>query len=318
MKKSYLIVCLFFIVTLLHSADSNKKRILYVNSYHSGLAWSDGITQAIKENLPISQIDLKILEMDTKRKQSEEFKKLAAFKAKKEIEDFKPDLVITSDDNAAKYLIVPYFYNSNIPFVFCGINWDASEYGFPTKNVTGMIEVQLIPQMIELLKKYSNGDKIGFLKNNSLSSKKEVEYFEKALHVKIDKRFAQNIDEWKKEFLDLQNSVDIVLIGTGTAIPKWNEEFKSIKKFALKNTKVPTASWDKEMSSISLLTYATMPSEQGEWAAKTAMEILKGKSVSSFDLVKNEKAKSYINTTLLKKLNIIFSFDTLDIAELVE
>lgn len=318
MKKSCLIVLVFFLTTLLNSSNIDKKRVLYVNSYHSGLAWSDGIAEAIKANFPESQIDLKIFEMDTKRNQTEEFKKKIALKAKQEIDKFKPHLVIISDDNAAKYLLVPFFYNSNIPFIFCGINWDASEYGFPSRNVTGMLEVQLIPQLVEVLKEYSSGNKIGYLKGDSLSSRKEVEFFEKALHVKIDKRFVKSMNDWKKEYLDLQESVDIILFGNGSAVPSWDDSLANIQTFIYKNTKRPSASWSKDMSKLSLLTYATKPEEQGKWAAKTALKVLNGEDIASIPIVKNHEAEMYINTVLMKKLKIIFPYELIDQAVLVK
>ncbi len=57
--------------------------------------------------------------------------------------------MITADDNAAKYLIAPYYKDDALPFVFAGVNWTAAEYGFPYKNVTGMIEVAPIVPMLE-------------------------------------------------------------------------------------------------------------------------------------------------------------------------
>jgi hypothetical protein len=69
--------------------------------------------------------------MDTKRNKKEEEKRRAALKAKELIESWKPGVVITADDNAAKYLLQPYFRDHKIPFVFCGVNWNVDEYGFP-------------------------------------------------------------------------------------------------------------------------------------------------------------------------------------------
>lgn len=319
MKKSFFVLLmLFFLIHSLNASDLNRKRILYVNSYHAGLSWSDGITKALINNLPTEKYELKIFEMDTKRNQSHEFKKQAGLKAKRLIEKFKPNLVIISDDNAAKYLVVPYYYNSNIPFVFCGINWDVKSYGFPYKNTTGMIEVQLIPQLIELLKKYSSGTKIGYLKGDSLSSRKEAVFFEKALHVDIESRFVSSIDEWKKSFLELQSKVDIVLLGNGSAIPNWDQNLSKIKSFVIQNTKIPSGSWDVGMSRLALVTYATKPEEQGEWAAKTAIKILGGKDISSIKLVKNIQAESYLNMSLSKKLNVLFPFELIDRSKIVK
>ena len=122
------------------AGDFDGKKVLYIDSYHQGYAWSDGITKGIEEALKDSGAELKVHRMDTKKKPSEEFKKEAAEKAKALIEEYKPDVVIASDDNAAKYLIAPYYKDSEQPFVFCGVNWDAGVYGFPTANITGMVD----------------------------------------------------------------------------------------------------------------------------------------------------------------------------------
>ncbi|MBN2803788.1 MAG: hypothetical protein JXR91_11895, partial [Deltaproteobacteria bacterium] len=213
----------------------NKKRILYVDSYDETYPWVQGITRGIqgvlngqqknwnKNEIKKYDIELKIIHLDSKRNQSPEFIGKAAQNAKNLIDEWKPDVVIASDDNASKYLIVPFFKNSSIPFVFCGINWDASEYGFPFKNVTGMIEVQLIERIIEELKNYGKGKKIGFIKGDSLSSRKEGEQFEKYLNKKINKKFVNNFADWKREYIEIQNEVDILLVGNLDGIPGWDQ-----------------------------------------------------------------------------------------------
>ena len=77
--------------------------------------------------------------MDTKRHSSAPAKKKSALAAKAVIDSWKPDVVITADDNAVKYLIGPYYKNKKLPFVFCGLNWTAAEYGLPYTNATGML-----------------------------------------------------------------------------------------------------------------------------------------------------------------------------------
>lgn len=44
------------------------KRVLYVNSYHQGYPWSDGISDAIKQVLKPAGVELQIAYMDTKRR----------------------------------------------------------------------------------------------------------------------------------------------------------------------------------------------------------------------------------------------------------
>ncbi len=57
---------------------------------------------------------LKIIHIDTKRNKAEEYKRNAALDAKAVIDSWKPEVVITSNDIAAKYLIVPYLNYTNI------------------------------------------------------------------------------------------------------------------------------------------------------------------------------------------------------------
>ncbi len=79
--------------------------------------------------------------MDTHRYPEIDATKKAALAAFELARDLQPDIIITSDDNAAKYLIVPYLVDTATPVVFTGINGTVREYGFPAKNVTGMVEV---------------------------------------------------------------------------------------------------------------------------------------------------------------------------------
>jgi hypothetical protein len=59
--------------------------------------------------------------MDTKRNKDHSYIEQKAREAKSLIEDWRPDVVITADDNAAKYLIKPCYKDHKVPFVFCGI-----------------------------------------------------------------------------------------------------------------------------------------------------------------------------------------------------
>jgi ABC-type uncharacterized transport system substrate-binding protein len=283
------------------------KKILFVNSYHQGYPWSDGIYQAVEDTIRDTGIQLVRFDMDTKRHPSEESNRSAAEKARSVIERFKPDVVIASDDNASKYLIVPFYKDTQLPFVFCGVNWDASDYGFPTSNITGMIEVQLIDQILATLKKYARGDRIGFIKGDDLSARKEATFYEKRFNIKIDKRFVKTYAEWKEAYLDLQKEADMLLVGNTESIPDWDPI--AAKQFVERNTSVPTGNWDKWMKDYALVTFATVPAEQGQWAAETALRILDGTTPGDIAVVTNKKAEIYRNMRIAKKLNIVFPIE---------
>jgi ABC-type uncharacterized transport system substrate-binding protein len=306
----------------------NRKKVLLVNSYHQDYFWTGGITTAILKQFEVtideqgtidnsrSKVILKIIDMDTKRNQSEKYIKRAAIDVKKLIKTWQPDLVITSDDNAAKYLIVPYFKNSNIPFVFCGVNWDATDYGFPVSNVTGMIEVQLIDQIVKTLKKYTKGDRVALLKGDDFSARKEADFFEKRFNIKLIKRFVKSFSEWQNQYQLLQSEADIILVGNAVSIPDWTPE-KAIE-LVRQVTQVPTGNWDESMNQFNLLTLATKAEEQGDWAAETALKILNGTSPSDIPMVTNHIAKVYLNMTLAKKLDVTFPIELIEQAVFVE
>ncbi len=297
-----------------------KKKVFYINSYHSGLYWSDGIEKSIKEILSKSKIPLEFreVEMNSKRNNNEPYKIKIAQKIKNQIENFKPDVIITSDDNAFKYVILPYFKNSNIPVVFCGINGSSKKYGLPISNITGIEEVQLVPQTVEILSKYSKGDRVGFLKDDSLTTRIELAYFQKQLNKKMDARLVTSVEEWEKEFINLQNSVDILIIGYGGSIKEWDENKKQIKNFTLQNTIIPTGTGDGNLIEYALLSLPLKPEEQGEWVANTALKILEGEDIRNIPIVTNKKSNIFINTTLAKKFNIVFPFEIIDNAVLVK
>lgn len=125
-------------VLLLVSPVIAAKRFLYVDSCHEGFTWSDGITNAIQKTLRGHDVNLKIHRMDTKRNPDEKYKIRAVRIAKSMIDNYRPDLVIASDDNASKYIIMPYYKNGSLPFLFCGVNYSADAYGSPYSNVTEM------------------------------------------------------------------------------------------------------------------------------------------------------------------------------------
>ncbi len=135
--------------------DFAGKKILYVDSYNEGWPWNDRIAAGIRKVLEGTGATLRIFYMDTKRNPSEAFKKAAGARAKNFIDTYRPDVLIASDDNAVKYVVAPYYLNADLPIVFCGVNWDASIYGLPCRNVTGMVEVNLVDKMLRQLSKFA-------------------------------------------------------------------------------------------------------------------------------------------------------------------
>lgn len=299
----FLLLLLLIPVGALAEGNYTGKKILFVDSYHIGYAWSDGIARGILEALKDTGVALKRIEMDTKRNTSEEFKKGAALNARNMIVEFKPDVVIAGDDNASKYLIVPYYKDVDLPFVFCGVNWNASAYGFPYKNVTGMVETDLVPQVIKQLRKYARGDKIGFLGDDTLTSRKSGRYHQELLHIQYDQMsFARTFAEWQKKFTELQDQVDMLILVNYVGIPDWDDE--KAQDFIEKNTKIPSGTINTWTTPFSLLGISKNPEEQGRWSARAALKILDGVPPDKIPITHNRQGKLYFNLRIGKKLGI--------------
>ena len=286
--------------------DYTGKKILWVNSYHEGYPWSDGIASGLHEVLDETGVELKIVQMDTKNNPDEAFGQAAGVKIKAEIEAFQPDVVIASDDNAQKYLVVPFLKGTELPVVFNGVNWDASAYGFPTSNVTGMVEVELPDQLVDLLKAHAQGEQLGYITIDSETERKVVEtYNQRFFNGQMQPYWVKTQDEFKTAFLAAQQEVDIIFMGNNAGSDKWDEE--EMKQFVLRNATVPTGSINDWMAPYSLLTLAKSSKEQGVWAAQAALSIFDGTPVSEIPVVENKKGEMIVNLDLADKLGVVFA-----------
>jgi ABC-type uncharacterized transport system substrate-binding protein len=295
-------------------ANYNGKKIVWVDSYHQGYEWSDGLEAGLKDVLDDSGVELKVIRMDTKRNSDEAFGQEAATQAKAEIETFKPDVVIATDDNAQKFLIEPYYKDTDLPVIFAGVNWDASVYGYPARNVTGMVEVELPVQLVNHLKKYTQGEKIGYLSVDNETQRKIVRIYEdRFFDDQMQVIWANSWEEFKEGFLKLQDQTDMVIISNNAGIDDWNQAEASA--FFTENTKIPTGSIYSWMAPYSFMVLGIVPEEHGLWAGETALRVLDGVSVSDIPTTENKKENLILNLDIAESLDVAFTPSILKNAE---
>lgn len=283
--------------------DRARKKILYINSYHSGYPASDATRDAIEGVLEGTGVELRVIEMDTKRNPGKAFIRLAVENANAAIEDFRPDLVIASDDNAVKYLLMPFYRNADLPFVFCCVNWDASGYGLPYENATGMVEVALVPEILRHLGKYARGERVGFLGGDRLSERKNRKHYEDRFHIGFEKTyFAKTFPEWKEAFLRLQDEVDMLMLTTHAGIPDWDED--EARAFVEASIKIPVGTEHYWEMPLALVGVAKDFREMGAWSARTALRILDGTPPDAIPVTANKNGQLYFNSRLARKLRI--------------
>lgn len=313
MKLGYLTLILTFIFVLQGCTTDNKsfisdsisrKNILYINSYHTGYEWSDGIRSGLATVLDDAGVKWSEVQLKSKGVLDEKILATRAETIYQKIKKEKPDLLITSDDNAFKYIIMKYFRDASIPVVFCGLNWDASHYGAPYSNTTGMIEVSLTTQLVNLLQDYNSGQRIGYLAVDVATARKEAYYVHKLLGISMIKKYVKTYAEWLAAYKTLQNRCDVLVLDNNAGIPDWNHE--QAKADMLKWIKIPTGTTYSWMTDYAMISIIKSEKEQGEWAANAAIKILKGTPPSEIPVTTNQQYRLKLNLNLADQLHITF------------
>lgn len=279
-------------------------RCLYISSYHQGYAWSDGVERGLRQGLE-GQCELRQFDMDTKRKKTEADIQAAASAAKALIESWQPDVVLVSDDNAAKYLIVPYYKDADLPFVFCGINWTVTEYGFPYRNVTGMIEVAPVAAMIDEAKALSRGaTRTLYIGADTSTERKNAERIRRAAEARglsMTETLVSSFKDWLAAYQAGQD-YDFVIMGSNAGIDDWNDATAAAAVLPItRRLSVTSHEW---MMPVTMLGMTKVPEEQGDWAAKVAVQILGGAPPDSIPIIANRKWDLYLNHALLQAAGI--------------
>ena len=286
------------------SKTGNPGRVFYVNSYHPGYAPSDSVAAAVEKTLTAADVDYEVFYMDSKRRNEPELIRSAADSARKRIGDFDPDVLIVSDDNAVRYLVVPFYKNTHLPVVFCGVNWSCEAYGLPVANVTGMLEVLPVRQSIETLGQYYPSlKKLAVLSENTTSENKNKDILQplyQQLGIKADYYLVSTFTDWQTAFLVANKKSDFIYAVTNGAIQGWDDALA--EQFVATHIQKPVFTNDHFMMRFAMIGWTKIASEQGQWAAQTALDILEGADIKKIEVTQNKNVCIYINRHLAQKL----------------
>jgi ABC-type uncharacterized transport system substrate-binding protein len=285
-------------------ARDGARRVVHIDSYHRGNEWNDRIAAAVVETLEAAGVQVRVFHLDTKRKPSEGDKQAAAARAIALIDEFAPQVVTLSDDNAVKYVLMPHFRDADLPFVFCGLNWDASVYDLPYRNATGMVEVSPIPQLVALLRGYTSGTRLGYLAEDTPTKHKEKAYHEELFGLAYHRAyFVDSFADWKTAFETAQREVDILLLLGVGALTDWDHA--EARRLAERATAIPTGTDFAWLMPYALLGIGKLPEEQGRWAARAALQILDGVSPASIPVTHNTQGELLFNPRIARRLGIV-------------
>jgi ABC-type uncharacterized transport system substrate-binding protein len=303
----------FLILGYAQSQDKagTQKKILLIHSYHEEYPWGQSITAGVKQALEGKNVDLEIFYMDTKRYTSDEFKIKSGQLAREKIGSWKPDAVITADDNA-QIFVTQYYANKKPYFVFCGVNADPADYGFPASNVTGIIErPQFAESLAYLDTLVKNVKKIAIMSDNEPTSVGTLNFMrkEKSGRKVMGYNLITDLDVWKSRVFEYNKDLDALCIYTyhtlqqpGAAV---SVDPSYVIQWTIENCKVPTVGFlEFAIESGVFCGVVESGKEHGYEAAVMALELIGGADIKALPVKKAEKGLTMINLKTARQLGI--------------
>jgi len=308
-----LLLFLFCFIVVLISINVAKPRILVLQSYHPSFSWTAGIDQGIKNILDKHLFNVRWHYMDTKRHPSESYKQRAGETARQMIKSWKPDVIIAIDDNAQQYVARYYINQLPLQIVFAGVNKTAESYGYrQANNVTGMLERINYAATKDILLQVLPADKrrIQHISDSSPTSQgihQEMEAFDWSPLEFIDSVQVDNFVDWKKAIQQANQQADFLLLTHYHTLKKSkkNQQLvapKTVIDWTNKHSDLPGISfWGFYVEDGGMMAVALSPSEQGEFAAKAAVDIIQGKLANQIPITTNHLFLIYMRQSLIKE-----------------
>ena len=320
-------------------------RIFIVSSYHRTYLWSQdvqsglcaalleaGLLSSIEEQNEFTEKDvlenervvLRKVWMDTKRKNSRRQIADAVAQIVKEVEEFRPDIILLGDDNASNYVGNQYI-DTPIPVVFWGVNGLPVRYGLidsverPGHNVTGVYQAGYLQENIVFLKKLVPDIRtMAILSDDSPTGRSKVKAIERLaetedLPVKIIGSVATNdYEEWKERALRMSKKVDSFFVLNHNTLKDVNGsavDQLEAGRWYLENIRKPDCAQEKQFAQEGILLVVDDSGfKQGFDAMKIALDILlKGQDPALISVTAPTRGPVIINRRRAEMLGLDIS-----------
>lgn len=270
----------------------SKQRVLVLQSYDAGYSWTRDIDGAIRRVLSSNpHVAVRWHYMDTKRHPWLRFQENAGILARKTIDNWTPDLIIACDDDAQEYAAKYYADDPQVRIVFLGINGQIDSYGYDKLHhkVTGILERKQLNGVRQLLLDYAH-------RNGITKTLRLVHIGDTSHSVALDDQFIRNFDwspikladthlvstfdEWQQAVHEVQDDADFILttnyrrlsvssdsqtLTAPSKVVHWSETHSTVPLIGTNGFFVEDGG---------MMAIATSPYEQGEVAARMALDIL--------------------------------------------
>lgn len=300
-------------------------KVMVVMSYDKEYAWEQEIRDGVAKVLE-GCCSVEWFYLDTKRHL--EGGTEMAQKAYEFYRQFQPDGVIAADDNAQSMFVVPYLKNKvDVPVVFCGVNADPKQYGYPASNVTGITErlhirssIAFAQQLLPSIKK------MGFILKDSPSTDGVFQQYEREYSSYPVESVAferpTSFEEALAVVRSLKDKTDAVFFETMEGVRDKNGRIlvdQEIIPLLAKEYGKPIISnnlYHVEFGTLCAVTKTGQ--EQGQVAAEILLRLLEGTPISEIPITVNRKGKKVINLRIMKEMGLKPGSDVLMGVHLVD
>lgn len=293
---------------------SERKEVLYINSYSKGLEWSDPITLAIEEGMQSSGLDvnLHVEYMDGKRYQDPGYESMLADLYRYKYANRSFDVVIVSDDNAFSFVKKnrQYLFR-DAPVVFCGVNYFSEEMLENETGMTGVVERYDVKDTLDTaFRLHPSARHIYVINDRSATgtaNRKNIEMIIPEYHDRAGFTFLEDYSmaELEEEVGSLPSDSIILLmtfnqdrLGTDYS---YDESIRRIRAHA----KVPMYGiWEMYLGKGIVGGELTSGYDQGNISARLATQILHGESASQIPVILNPPNRYMFDYTELTRFGL--------------
>ena len=299
-------------------AEPADAHILFLNSYHPGYSWSDGIEEGFRERLGISgkKIELSMEYLDSRRfPQGAQNEPLAqAMEAK--YTNYRPTLVVVSDNAAFDFAIkhrTRLF--PELPIVFCGYNNFRPDVIKNITDITGINEEIAIEDTVAMaLKIHPKTRTLAFVVSTGEASSKRIgEVAEQSVFPKLRQRFDvvvmkdASVEQIRQRLAGLPKETVLFLSGQAT------DEGAGRALTPSENGRLITAIspfpaytfWDCHLEQGVIGGHIITGPEQGRAAADLALRVLEdGTSVNDVPVIMTTPTRDIFDYRVMERFGI--------------
>ena len=305
---SIAVTCIFFNVP---AAGAASYKVLVVMSYEADNPWCMQMKEGI-DSVFAGNSKIKYFYMDTKKDFNGGGRK--AQEAHELYQRLQPDGVIAADDNAQSMFVLPYLKEKvNTPVMFCAVNADPEQYGYPASNVSGILERAFIRESIAFAKQLVPSiNTVGFLTKDSPAGRairKQVENESDTYLTNVAGfQLVKSIKETLVVLAEYQKTADALFISATNGI--LDDDGNSLDN--LQVTKIVAKLFKKPLIGANdfhvkygvLCAVVKSGKAQGKIAAEMLQKAMNGTPIEQIPVTKNKYGKRMLNVTVMKELGV--------------